>query len=548
MMANSAKDPFWRAKVSHEVMMFPGLQQEIETTCTRCHAPLGNYDAMMNGNEHYSIAEMLGDGVALDGVSCLACHQQMPQPEVAQHTGKMFFNSTNHVYGQYESPLISPMAEYTGLIPEHGTHISDSKLCAGCHSLITETVDNNGDITDNKFIEQATWHEWLNSSYPMQETSCQTCHMPHNEGPSVILAAGYDTELRPGFALHTLAGGNSLMLRLLRDNREALDIYASDAQFNETISATNDLLQNHSVLLDVQEINRTADTLYIDVKLTNLTGHKLPSGYPSRRMSVHLALTDALGNEIFRSGGFDENYYETEEDNLEPHHNVILSEEQIQIYEMVMGDMDGNETTILNKAYNSLKDNRLVPIGFSATHPQYDTTQIILGFNDADFNYSPMEGSGTDVIHYHIPLNGYTGQANVDTKVWYQSLPPTWMEEIFSASTPDIETFEDMFNNADRSPVLMRSSILPVAAFVSIDEVSRQDFVRIYQNHSGEMFIGVLTSVTIECYDLNGKLITQRQFSPGNHNWKINLASGTYLFNMNDKGGRRMVKKVVVRS
>lgn len=546
MMANSAKDPFWRAKVSHEVMTFPSLQQEIETTCTKCHAPMGNYDASMNGNPHYSIAEMLGDGVALDGVSCLACHKQMPQPEVAQHTGKLYFNTTNHVYGQYESPLISPMAEYTGLIPEHAQHISDSKLCAGCHSLITETVDNSGNITDNKFIEQATWHEWLNSSYSVQGTSCQSCHMPHNEGPNVILAAGYDTEPRPGFALHTLAGGNSLMLRILRDNREALDIYASDAQFNETINATNDLLQNHSVLLEVDEINRTADTLFIDVKLTNLTGHKLPSGYPSRRMSVEFVVNDDMGNEIFRSGGFDENYYETGEDNIEPHHNLITDEGQVQIYEMVMGDMDGNETTILNKAYNSLKDNRLVPTGFSSTHPQYDTTQVILGINDADFNHDPTEGSGTDVIHYHIPLNGYTGHASVATKAWYQSLPPTWMEEIFASSTPEIESFETMFSQADRSPVLMRSNTITVAPFVGVNELANKDFVRIYQRAEGELVIGTLTTVNIACYDINGKLIAERPFNAGNHNWRTNLASGTYILNITDKTGRRMVKKVVM--
>jgi len=155
--------------------------------------------------------------------------------------------------------------------------------------------------------------------------------LPHNDGPGVILAAGYATEPRSSYALHTLAGGNSLMLRILRDNREALEIYASEAQFNETINATNNLLQNQSIFLDVEEINRTADTLYIDVKITNRTGHKLPSGYPSRRMSVHLDVKDPLGNEIFRSGGFNEDYYETGEDDIEPHHNVITSEDQVQL-------------------------------------------------------------------------------------------------------------------------------------------------------------------------------------------------------------------------
>jgi len=211
-----------------------------------------------------------------------------------------------------------------------------------------------------------------------------------------------------------------------------------------------------------------------------------------------------------------------------------------------MGDIDGNETTILNKGYNSLKDNRLVPIGFSATHEQYDTTQIIIGFADADFNHNPTEGSGTDVIHYHIPLNGYTGQAEVDVRAWYQSLPPTWMEEIFAASTPEIESFETMFNEADRSPVLMRSESVTVGPFVGINELGRIEYVHIYQRATGELVIGTMTAVNVQCYDLKGKLITQRPFNSGNHLWRLNLAAGTYILNITDNGGRRVVKKVVI--
>ncbi|MFK7808469.1 MAG: hypothetical protein AB8F74_11760, partial [Saprospiraceae bacterium] len=40
MMANSAVDPFWRAKVSHEIIVQENYQDEIENKCTSCHAPL----------------------------------------------------------------------------------------------------------------------------------------------------------------------------------------------------------------------------------------------------------------------------------------------------------------------------------------------------------------------------------------------------------------------------------------------------------------------------------------------------------------------------
>src|SRR6185295_3077182 len=34
MMANSAKDPFWRAKVSHEILVNPAHSTELQTNCT----------------------------------------------------------------------------------------------------------------------------------------------------------------------------------------------------------------------------------------------------------------------------------------------------------------------------------------------------------------------------------------------------------------------------------------------------------------------------------------------------------------------------------
>jgi hypothetical protein len=49
MMANSARDPLWRAKVASEVKRNPALQQEIETICGRCHVPMANVEAEFAG-------------------------------------------------------------------------------------------------------------------------------------------------------------------------------------------------------------------------------------------------------------------------------------------------------------------------------------------------------------------------------------------------------------------------------------------------------------------------------------------------------------------
>ncbi len=547
MMANSAKDPFWRAKVSHEVAINPQFQAEIEGTCTRCHAPMGRFAGLMNGVEEYSIDDMLQDSVALDGVSCLACHRQAPQPEIALHTGRLLFSEQTIAFGQYESPLISPMAAATGYIPEHSAHISDSKLCAACHSLVTATVDIEGNLTGDDFVEQATWHEWLNSSYPASNTTCQNCHLPKLEGQNVQLATGYATVPRPNFALHTLVGGNTLMLGLMRDNHESLGIYAGEQQFNSTIAATNDNLKNKSVQLEVVGQFRTADTLYIDVKLSNITGHKLPSGYPARRMSVHFVVSDASGNEVFRSGGFDDNYYVVEEDvPLEIHHNIISSESDVQIYEMVMGDVNNNRTTVLLRGSSHLKDNRLVPIGFTQSSNVYDTTEVVLGIPDSDFNFDPAEGSGTDIIHYKIPMNGLNDDVNIDVSLYYQSLPPVWLEEIFSTDTEEINLFEGMFDAADKSPVLMKQITLPVDEFIGINENKEQPFVRVMRSLDGHYQFQSKRDGKMEVYSMNGDLIEIKKIAPGTSKIMTDLAAGAYVVVFSSSAGERQVEKIII--
>ena len=75
MMANAARDPFWRAKISHEGLVNPEHKVVLEDVCTRCHAPVGNVNVHFNGQPLYSVEEMQNDPLALDGVQCTVCHQ-----------------------------------------------------------------------------------------------------------------------------------------------------------------------------------------------------------------------------------------------------------------------------------------------------------------------------------------------------------------------------------------------------------------------------------------------------------------------------------------
>ena len=542
MMANSSRDPYWRAKISHEVMLNPSHQGELESFCTKCHAPAGRYNAHLNGANEYSMAEMLADNTALDGVNCMVCHRQSPSSGTPQHSGVLNYRTDSIIeYGPYISPLVSPMAEAVQAIPVYGSHVNASSECAGCHSLITPTIDLAGNSTGNEFVEQATWHEWLNSAYSEENITCQQCHMPRVTNQAVQIANGYPTQPRSEFGLHTLAGGNALMLRMMRDHKEQLGIAASDADFNNTIAATENMLQQQSLQLEWVETNRTSDTLYVAVKVKNLAGHKLPSGYPARRVSLHLQCTDDLGNVIFSSGSFDTDGATLEENNdWEPHYNIINDEGQVQMYEMIMGDVNGQRTSVLARGASHLKDNRLAPRGMQASGAMYDTTEVVLGITDNDFDLI----DGSDIVHYHIPVANHFSALSIQVAAYYQSIHPSWLAELMADNTPEIQTFSNMLDATDKTPVLMKQLNANVPAYVGVAENKSEGF-RIMAIRGGLLECKTLVDGQLRLYDSSGKLLLIQPVKSGKNQLAHDLRSGAYIAVLRSAMGDKLQRLVI---
>src|ERR1700741_290298 len=135
---------------------------------------------------------------------------------------------------------------------------------------------------------------------------------------------------------------------------------------------------------------------------------------------------------------------------------------------MVMGDVNGNKTTVLERADTLLKDNRIPPEGFVSTSSVYDTVGIIgNAFTDPNFNRtlgSGTEGTGKDYVYFHVPINGYSAPFSVYAYMYYQTLPPGYLTEMFTYSSAAIDTFQNMFNGSDKSPFLVaEDSIMGVA-------------------------------------------------------------------------------------
>ena len=510
MMANSARDPFFRAKVRHETLVNPEHQVEIENKCLGCHAPLGMHEEELLGQPPFTMAHLDTSIMGQDGVSCLSCHMQSQATAGTYFSGELQFDSAR-VYGPYADDQINPniMQFFVGFTPGQGSHFLNSKVCAGCHTLITETLDLDGNPSGDHFVEQATYHEWLNSVYQPNGTQCNTCHMPRLNEP-IILAADYAfLEGQQPFGLHHLAGANVHMLQLLKANKDTLGIPATDAQFDSTIVRTQKMLTERTMDAQITMADRTADTIYYDLLLENRAGHRFPSGYPSRRAFVEFVVLSSAGDTVFKSGRINGDYeVEGHDAGYEPHYDVITAPDQVQIYELVMGDVNGDPTTVLERAKDPIKDNRMVPIGFSTAHPSYDTTRIAgVSAADLDFNYNTLgeEGSGSDVVHYHVPITGESDGLRAYARIYYQPIPPAWNAEMFSQSHADITFFGDLLNASDRTPTLVTSDSLFVGP-AGVAEVPA-DQVRLYPNPSPDGWITISgpTGTSIAAvYDVRG--------------------------------------------
>jgi len=303
-------------------------------------------------------------------------------------------------------------------------------------------------------------------------------------------------------------------------------------------------------MMDLSIPARTSDTAFVDVKLTNLAGHKFPSGYPSRRAFVEFVVLDDMNDTLFKSGVLQSDYeVEGHNPTWEPHYDVISQNDQVQIYEHVLGDVNGDKTTVLERADENLKDNRITPAGFSTSHFAYDTTQITnVPPSDIDFNFDALgvEGSGSDIVHYHVPMNNYTGLIKISARVYYQTAPPGWMAEMFSYNSAEIDSFRTMFDNADQSPTLIVGDTLSDNR-TSVPELDQLGFV-LYPNPtlSGDLFLeGPMDQVElIQIFSLGGKLIVST--IPTGSVMQFELEPGTYLIQVDTPRGRSSSRVVVL--
>ncbi|MGE0707960.1 MAG: multiheme c-type cytochrome [Planctomycetota bacterium] len=482
MMANATRDPLWRAEVSVEIAATPSLRSAIEAKCISCHAPMakGNADA---AGETLSLADLGRNDVraqlALDGVSCSLCHQITAPTDVSATFGGAYaVNDQREIYGPHDQPLQTPMSVRTGYLPQKGDHVRRSAHCASCHTLETHAVRADGTPTNGTLLEQSPYLEWQNSAFNDETAtpgpdaaSCQSCHVPSSDRDGNAIRtqiaargqAGFPINPRDPVGRHVFVGGNTLVPRILRDQRAALQPLAPDAALDAMVAESRDLLQRSTARVSVQAPTRTGALLRVPVRVENLSGHKLPTGHPVRRAWLRVVVRDAQGQVVFASGEHDAEgrlvdqagrplASEAAGGPTQPHRQVVTASDQVQVYQSLMRDEAGAATFLLLRAEGYLKDDRLLPRGWSAQHLSAARTAPVGVAGDADFQ------AGEDTVTYELSAPLAAGPYRVEASLLYQPLGARFAAELFRFRTPEVEAFKSYYQAAPRTPELVASA------------------------------------------------------------------------------------------
>jgi len=474
MMANAARDPYYLAGVSTNAAEYPEYAAAIEAKCSTCHAPMahvtdsaaGREGVLLGSDGYLDPAHPLG-ALARDGVSCTTCHQIRDEGlgTFESFSGGGVFDTetpigTRVVYGPYEPhpASIHMMSRHSGFIPEQSEHVRQSELCATCHNLYTQYVTEDGTLSEDWFPEQTPFTEWLASDHAT-ETSCQSCHMPPAKG-SVVLSNMGPAVPREPYAKHSFVGGNAYMLGMLRDFGAELGVQAGVDHFDATIARVTKQLQSQTAEVSISPVALEGADLSFDVTTQIWTGHKFPTGYPSRRAWLHVTVLDGEGGVVFESGGYGPDGAIEGNDNdvdgltFEPHYDQISNPGQVQVYESVMHDARGEATTVLLAAAGYLKDNRLLPAGFDKTEVQVDIAPQGAAASDDDF------AGGGDTVTYLIDKGDAEGPFAVTVELLYQTIAYRWSHDIDAYDTPEAVDFARYADALPNVPVVVAAQTL----------------------------------------------------------------------------------------
>jgi hypothetical protein len=441
--------------------------------------------------------------LARDGISCMVCHQidDKGLGTESGYTGNFVANKPGKVVGPYASDevLTKPMQNALNITPEFGAQIQNSDICGSCHNILLPTFNNDGTLHEhaapgglvvNATYEQTTHLEWVNSDFSKKGSfeSCQDCHMPtdfkvgdtHNDlkgmkianiessdfAPTTHRLPDKDITLTPRdtFARHSLHGLNVFLNEMFQQFPMILGLRQMDYMVNTNVQPA--LITGRDSMIEMatqQTANVSITSLYwikdntieLSVEVENLTGHYLPSGVGFRRVFVETVAHGKDGDILWASGrtndlgvileGATEKPLVTEkggqgQSKYQPHYQVIEEQNQVQIYQEIIQDSAGHNTTSFLRRVTDKKDNRIRGKGFDpkfyldSQSPYIQMLGVLHGEAANDDDYFDKTKTGKDRLKYRMQLTEKQKAqlSHVTVKLYNQSIPPTYLQDRFS--------------------------------------------------------------------------------------------------------------------
>ena len=354
MMSQAGRDPLMWASLATANVDAPNSGEY----CLRCHTPTG----WLEGRSHPASGTALKPADLGNGIACDLCHRMVdPVPSTTDETAvidptirnaltatipsgyvgsaTLIVDPDDHRRGPFSFSLSLPYhtAYQTDFFRQTGDSVTRSRQCGTCHNVDNPTLswdetrgqywpnpaDRPADAgSDQLFPIERTYDEWLFSEYARGGVyapqfagskpdgivrSCQDCHLPRSTGIATDAAFSpeyRDCETTGCLPAHILVGGNTWIPQILQDPVWRLEAAGEDAYLNDTMLQTQQILHKAATLTVTLAASDTVKVA--TVRVTNQTGHKLPTGYPEgRQMWLNVRAFDEDGDLVYESGAYD---------------------------------------------------------------------------------------------------------------------------------------------------------------------------------------------------------------------------------------------------
>ena len=582
MMGQAMRDPLYRATVVVAEQFVPAVGD----LCIRCHSPGG----WQGGRSIDTSMDMLND-VDFEGVQCDFCHRMVSPHYVdgvsplvdEQILADLDVIPLDPANGQFiYDPAPVRRGPYSDVDASHQWLESDfmlsADMCGTCHDVSNPVFISGSapgvyevDVLDsahpdgnkrNMFPVERTFSEWSASEYATtgvyqpqfagdkpdgMVSTCQDCHMRDVTGVGSNVAS---SPTRSDLGLHDLTGGNTFVPDILLDFYPDLDPVALEDGKQRAIAMLS--------LAATMELTITPvdGQPAVNVRITNETGHKLPSGYPEgRRAWLNIEAYDANDNQVYESGHYDNETGELAHDedakiyHIEPGISTRLGP--------LLGMPSGPSFHFaLNDTVYS--DNRIPPRGF--TNAAFEAVQ------SPPVAYTYADGQYWDDTQYVLPSTA----RRVEVTYYYQTTSKGYIEFLRDANTTNTlgqELYDSWAAHGKSTPVVMaqQAALLDVSATPDEDNLPR--VTTLAQNYPNpfnpqtwiDFSLPARGPVSLRIYDERGALVrtlvNESDLVEGAHHllWdgKDNAgrgaASGVYHYVLKTAQGQLSRKMTLVR-